>query len=434
ILISGVSSGLVGIEMAKISISALILHFSIPLTGIAITLPVFGIAVIGALAYILLIYKSISDIIRNDAIRSWTNLFQRKENVGNFKHALKIIGMLFLTGLVIGLGVFATIATAGTWWYAAKAGAALIPYISQAAKWIRNIAIPIMGLTSLVFTVDNSLESLNELTIIPKGFHAAFKRIIALIKLHWTKENLFQFFNPFRITCIIISSVFKFSFFILHLLSVGLMGDKLTGVPEKLTVTLNALSEGLTDGHYIITDNSNEKHKHADLPEKLLDIMLWIPRCFSTLWDFSFSKFNNPDNQLTLPEAWKKTWRGLQIVDNSNPPIVSSPNDEQTTGPSYTKLAVYLSLLAARKEINLKYQNLPQEQHPILFNIWKEKTNAILDRRLPKEQISNNPATFFKIADELVTSISQQMREGKPTTKGGLSANVIGQSSDTPST
>jgi hypothetical protein len=410
VLLSGLSSGLVGVETAKLSITALVLHFSIPLTGIAITAPLFTLAVIGGLAYMFLIYKSISDIVQNDTIRSWMKLFERNEKHGNFRHACKIISLLFLTILTVSLGVFATVATAGTWWYAAKAGAGLIPIISQAANWLRNITIPVMGATNLIFTVDNSLESLQELSTAPKSFQEALKLTKERIKQHWEKENFLQLLNPFRIASIIVNFLFKFLFFICHTISMGITSYNLSTVPPLLTIILNAISEALTDAHYVIPSDAHKKdnQEQGDIFGKTLYVILFIPRLLSMVWDFSFSQFNPPENQLTLSQAWEKMGHGLPM-DNANTAVPPSENKtNEPSSSSYQKLSFYMGLETAREQINQNqtYKNLRQEEdRSKILAFWNAKTDTILSQHL------NNS---LDVTRNLVQEIEEAMKPPLP--------------------
>jgi hypothetical protein len=342
---AGLSCCLVGLEVAQSSILAVAAHFGLAISGAALSASVFGLALLGAVGYTLLIHNTISNMIQNDTLQKWAKktitFFSRKgyelsthpepeKNQIHFKKAgttleytLKdpagkiISGCLteeelkaqkitltnssnpaelvelnlaalskmisekskvacapreslgrylgrtalgsLAVGIVVGLGVFATVATAGTWWYAAQAGAKMIPGIASFASEIRAGAVSIMGFTTLIFNVVNSLKSAKELAQI--SIRETWHQIKDNIQKHKNTENRLQFFNPIRILIKTISIPFKLVTFVGHLVSMGIMGDKLEGVNPNLTTGLNTSSEFLTDFHIIFPE---DEHHHSE--------------------------------------------------------------------------------------------------------------------------------------------------------------------------
>jgi hypothetical protein len=250
-IVAGISCGLVGIEVAQSSLTVLGLHFGIALSGAALTASVFALAAVGAIGYIMLIYNTFSEMIKDDAIQKWTRKI--KNFYANSNWGEKILGTIGVL-LVVGLGVFATIATAGTWWYAAKYGARMIPGVARFASLIRGIVVTLMATTSLLFTVVNSLKSVKELSKI--SLRKSWINIKHTIAEYWGKENIWQFINPFRFIINLVTLPFKFLTFIGHLFSMGIMGDKLAGVPPLITTLLSTTNEALQDAHYFLTEET----------------------------------------------------------------------------------------------------------------------------------------------------------------------------------
>ncbi len=263
---AGISCGLVGLEVAQSSILAMTAYFGIALSGAALTASVFGLAAVGALGYTLLVHNTISDMIHNDTLQEWyrevLKFFSHKPT--NLREGLKIVGGALLVTTVVGLGVFATAATAGTWWYAAKAGAQMIPWVSNFAGHLRTAAVSIMGVTSFAFNIVNSLESVKELAKI--SAREIGQRIKLRVEEYRQAENTWQFWNPARILIQAISFPFKLASFLAHLFAMSIMADRLAGVPPLITAGLGAASEGLTDFNSIFPDDHLPAAKQG--PEK----------------------------------------------------------------------------------------------------------------------------------------------------------------------
>jgi hypothetical protein len=416
VLISGLSSGLVGITM----VSSLITYFFIPLTGIALSASIFGLAGLGAVGYVFLTYKSLADIIQNNTLHHWfKNIAELKQK----QQYVKLIGGIFLTVLIVGLGIFATIATAGTWWYAVKAATHLLPFFSQVLPWLRDLVIPIVAIvatsvTNLVYTLINSFTSVGELMKLPQGMQSAFYQLKNIIKNHWHHENLLQFFNPFRFIAITIDRVGSLAIFIFHVCSMGLMGDKLANIPAVITAAVNAGSEALNDAHHFIPENPNQPpepdHDHSDgLPETLLHITLIPFHFLSAGWDWFFSQLNSKaEDQLSLNKAWEKACYGLRIVptaqpaaeDEQKPTVKVMPQElAASSAPinTYTKLLmIYQVLSKSREQLDLEFKkdikekSSPENRKEFNEHLLVEKiiqVGKIIIQEAKKGEVTNRP-------------------------------------------
>lgn len=358
-LIAGVTCYLVGLNATQIGLSTLATYFGFALTGTALSTSVVGLAVLGGLGYTLLIHNTINDMIHNDTLKKWyrktLKFFLRKKNAetGEYvesksRHACRIVVGAILVGIIVSLGVFATIATAGTWWSAAKLGAETISWLKNGASPVRSIGVILMAMTQGVFNIVNSLKSAKEIAeLSPKKM---WQELQERRQKYRKAENDWQYWNPVRITIKVISWPFTIFSFVGHLISMSLMGNQLDGVDPNVATGLNTASEGLTDYNMIFPEthphgpNENDgaayavpkKHKHhahdhthADIPGKILIVVLTIIPLYplSATWDWYHSKKNTADSgkkQLTYLEALKKAYLGLPDKREIKKPQLSS--------------------------------------------------------------------------------------------------------------
>jgi hypothetical protein len=239
---------------------------SIALIGIgmtaALSATIWPLAAVACIGYAFVIYQTVADIICHDTFHKWKakflTWFERKKSApgekveSNIKYGLRVVGTALLLSLTIGVGIIATLATAGTWWMAVKNGALLLPVFAAAANHIRNVLVPLASVTNLIFTFKNSLISVkNILAIKPMQ---ALREKKAEIKTFFKNESLPQLLNPFRIITKLISLPFMFIVFIGHIIAVGLIGDRTPGLNYGATIASavsGAASDGLVDLHYV---------------------------------------------------------------------------------------------------------------------------------------------------------------------------------------
>lgn len=419
---AGISSALVGLEVIQSSIIALSTYFAFTISGAALSASVFILAAIGAIGYVLLIHNTITNMIKNDTLRNWArktrDFFKRKTDESTIKYLCRtIFGALGVT-IVLGLAVFTTIATAGTWWHAAKAGAKLIPWISSFARELCAIAVSLMGITSLLFGVVNSLESIKELTRI--SLHRSWINVKNAIAQYKASENWLQFFNPFRLIITFITIPFRFIVFIGHLFAMGVMADKLDNVPPLATAFIATVYEGTQDAHYFLpeeahdhahdehqmdkhkaeethdhTEDNNHQHKehkhkhkhrhdyhdhhhqHTDLIGKFLKLVLSPLYFIAAIWDYACSRFNTPDKHLTFSQALHKSFFGLQqkITHHSEEPLLSEKWTRFETQEALKEvIKKKVSLIAQQTQADKK-KSSPLATNSIYIHAHKESIN-----------------------------------------------------------
>lgn len=274
----GISSGLATVSAMQVGLGVLGLSSVIP-GGIVVTLSVFA-----AIGYSLLLYQAFSDMVQ-EYTGKWKDYFSKRDNESRATHVFRCIG----TVLAIGLAIFATVATAGTWWYAAKNGAAILGVAEKAADALRSVAVSLMTVPTFIFATTNSVASIDNIS--NSNYKQLASDVMVDIKETWKKESFLRFINPFRFAEKIISYTAKTLLFLGHLISMGLISDHLDSVPPVASVALNASGEALEDLNYM----PNEKHKHNHHSKILtalflpVTIAVGILKFFAILWDRPFS-------------------------------------------------------------------------------------------------------------------------------------------------
>lgn len=127
----------------------------------AATLPflIVPMAVIAGLAYGLLTYNAITDMLTNNKVRAM--YLKLKANLSRKNWTWHDVTMA-ATGVALGaLALLLTICTAGTWWTVAKNTQPLFAWVGKLPSVVMGVINPIItGISALVFNMQNSAESL----------------------------------------------------------------------------------------------------------------------------------------------------------------------------------------------------------------------------------------------------------------------------------
>ena len=279
-----------GIAAALATLSAMQLGFAmfavtsaIP-GGILVTLAIFA-----GIGYSLLLYRSIAEMIEqySDKAKSY---FSKKENESNASHIARSV----LTVIGIGLAIFATIATAGTWWYAAKHGATLLRAGERIAAIVRTVTVSLMALPTLIYAARNSVDSAEKVSRI--NVIKWFDTHLSNVSKTWSKENVVQFLNPFRLIEKLVSGTAKTILFLVHVVCDGLMSDRPGFIGPAVSTALSSASAGFVEAPQVGgEEHGNEEeggHNHSHdsfvlraiyFPVKVASFIL---RGCASIWDF----------------------------------------------------------------------------------------------------------------------------------------------------
>jgi hypothetical protein len=320
-------------------------------------------ALIAGIAYGLLTYNAITDMINNNTILKWYQKLRDDLSKGvNVRNVLMTITAGLLAVLAIGL----TICTAGTWWTVATNARPLFEWMTNMPKFIMGVINPVItGLSAIFFNIQNTAESLEMVDQATRSKNNLFQSFYESLVKGWEHlrktENWFQIFNPFRLLIKLTITPLRVLLFLGHLLSIAFTSDRMPGVPQIISLLLAIIAEGFEDAHYFWELNHSHDHDHEHehcheegeehqhdhfkelLKERLgsesghnhsTDIPTWILNTLATplyalaaLWDYSFSTLNHSPSdietpfsspsehmhipkQLTFKEAWDKQ-RGI---------------------------------------------------------------------------------------------------------------------------
>lgn len=294
-------------------------------------LAIVPMALVAGVAYGLLTYNAITDMINNDTINKWFKKLRHDLSNGLTVRKIFIATMaVVLTGLAVAL----TICTAGTWWTVANNARPLFAWMGKMPAFIMGIINPIItGISAVFFNLQNSAESLEMLDEATQSKTNIFKSVFQSIKKGFAHlrdtENWLQMLNPFRLILKLTITPLRVLLFIGHLISIALTADRMPGVPQIVAALIAIVSEGFEDAGYFIgkaphkpkSEKSTQElleehfdddagHSHdADIPTRILKALAAPLYALAALWDYLTSKINHSDKQrkvLDLKQAWNK--------------------------------------------------------------------------------------------------------------------------------
>lgn len=300
------------------------------------------LAIFAGVAYGYLTYHTLTDMIEHNTFKKMADIFRApwQNNLSKKERAKKALLCLAVVGLVF-LAVALTICTAGTWWTVAKQVHPLLPRMSNIFRAIFAGATAVInGLSSLAFNWQNTMESVEGLTHANEAPHA-HHHLRELWDNLRQRENLWQIFNPFRLFLLCTIYPLRCIFFLGHVLSIGVTGDRIPNVNMFLSIFLGVFSEMLEDWHYFF---GHDHHHHQVNPQPLT--------AHELLQQHGHEEEHNHDHSLDLPtriikavfspvyvlaRLWNwsaKTYHPMPIAQNQQPllpPVNNNPVDIPTS-------------------------------------------------------------------------------------------------------
>lgn len=294
----------------------------------ALPLPILGAGIaIGALfsglAYGLLTYNSIVDMINNDTLSKW---YQKVKNDLRDDFGPRSFIMASAALALAVLSLVMTVCTAGTWWTIVKETPKVFTWMKYVPSAISTACMPFfLGISSLIFNVENTAETLENVDEIIKqsgtGSASFFKGFTSSIEEAWNRESPLQRLNPFRILLKLTYMPLKVVLFVGHLLSIAVTSDRVPGMSETLSALLGFLQEGFTDVNYFFNtkepsppktarerlehrSKGGGEHDHnSDIPSVLLKWAFSPIFAAASLWHFLCA--NQPYSQENLFKSWE---------------------------------------------------------------------------------------------------------------------------------
>lgn len=220
---------------------------TVPLLGALSPLALTIMAAVAGAGYTFLICQTWSDML-HDTRGTWSKMFKRQFQNGVRETVPHYAVRTSATVFAVLLAAFTTLATAGTWWFAIKEGGAVLNLSQRIISLIRWTTVIPMTLPTFVFNGQNSIETINRIS--RPHHHSHDDRSPGNpSKISW---------NPFLLAEKAIDTIQQPFVFLLHIISIGLMSDRLGNIPPWILTFFGAAGEGLTDWNY-----QPEQHNHA---------------------------------------------------------------------------------------------------------------------------------------------------------------------------
>ncbi len=269
----------------------------------AATLPMLiaPMAAIAGVAYGLLVYNAMTDMIATDMVNTWYQKIYNNIDKKPLGHRVVMgTGLAVMFTLTLAL----SICTAGTWWTVAKTSQPLFRWMGKMPGFIMLVLNPLISsLSTWGFNLENVSETLE---LVEKWTDALdFKALLRwmgeiparimstpgllISRLSAWKFNpeaktgwqLLQSWNLPRMVIAVAFSPLRFLLFIGHLISIGVTADRVPGVPCAASALLGAANEGVEDLHYFEFVGKHD----SDLPTKCLTLLFLPLYVLAASWD-----------------------------------------------------------------------------------------------------------------------------------------------------
>jgi len=220
-------------------------------------------AIIAGVAYGMLTYNAATDLINNDTVVKWYHKIRNNLNNG---WTIRNVLMATTASLLVLIAIALTICTAGTWWTIASNARPLFVWMTKMPKIIMGVINPVIaGLSTLIFVIENTGESLDLVYEVIYSKNNIFQRLYdyladGLKRLRAT-ENEFQMANPFRIIIKLTITPILILLFLGHIVSIGLISDRMPGIPQILSTVIAIISEAFEDAHYFKGHDKNTRQE-----------------------------------------------------------------------------------------------------------------------------------------------------------------------------
>jgi hypothetical protein len=275
---------------------------------------IIPLSFIAGIAYGFLTYNSLASFLLDHSLTEWWNNFKQQliQKPTNLKQILFTVG----AALIFTLNLTLTLCTAGTWWTVMNQSRALWGWLQhrgiQAIQWLTPL---VMGIANLGFNTRNIVETIKAIT--PKTKTKTHEHHEHHEHHHHTpKETTEQKFNPFRFLLKLTYMPLRILLFIGHLISIGVTGDRMPGIPAIVSALLGIVSEGFEDAHYFFDlkalnehhhheedeDDEEHGHEHSDLPNQILQLTFSPLFFLAALWHYGFQ--NTTSKPKTLKECF----------------------------------------------------------------------------------------------------------------------------------
>lgn len=290
---TGLTSLLMGLGTSYLLIETFSIIPFLATLPISAALLIVPMAIISGLAYGLLTYNTLSNILIQDRIRHRIKKLvdDYQKNGFTWRNTVMITSSVLLSCLAVAL----TICTAGTWWTIVRH----TPPVLQSMKKIPTVLLGtliglINGVTAFAFNVENSTETqemFDEALDQKIDWKTQWENFKSQLQTQWQQENIIQRLNPFRLMLVTLVTPLRFALFLGHLISIGVTSDRVPGLSQALSACLGIISELFEDWHYFFQNTPPEE---ADLPTRILNTLTAPLRLLSSGWDYLARQLSHP--------------------------------------------------------------------------------------------------------------------------------------------
>lgn len=278
------------------------------------------LALLAAVAYALLTFNALCDFFENETYKKWAN--EIKKGFSKETRSPKTIFLAVSAIFLIGLALFLTICTAGTWFTIAQKVEPIFNWLTKLPTFIMSIINPIItGLTAVAFHIQNTTTTLSIIkheleaeesiaTLCKRFIRTAIQRLI-------DTENILQWLNPFRLILKLTLVPLQILLFLGHLVSLAVTADRLPGISEILCIIFNIISEGFEDLHYFLPERPgahHDDHNHDDnIPNWILKRIFLPIFILAAFWHAVASYYSRTAPtpfRVAFQEAWQGVWQG----------------------------------------------------------------------------------------------------------------------------
>lgn len=398
----------------------------------ALSASIWPLAAVAGIGFVFLVFRTISEIILSDKFKNWKKftldrLKRKRLEDGTptekaWVHALRVTGIVALVLFATTVAVGATIATAGTWWYATQKGIALIPMFTKVAEAIGGVLVSLVAITNLPYNVMMSLLTV-KLMMLKMKLQSPIRYIKNKVhewknKYHELrkKENLAQVFNPLRILGNFLQIVYTPIVYLGHFIATGLMADRLGNLNPYIPMTVSGASEAFQDLHQLVEgghdhgaekckDDHEHDHDHADhehvhdvaeeheeeeehdhhhgqIPQFLFRWFVISPLLFlSACVDYGAKRVGYMlDEKKEVPSRWRDfvtSFRKSFDLKEKEEPVHVTPTADPKNKVSNEWIAEEATMV-----INKQYRRLLLTEHQP--EIGMKKLHAVFDNVIPK--------------------------------------------------
>ena len=304
---------------------------ALPLTVVPFI--IIPLALIAGIAYGVLTFNTLTHLITDNTLVDRLRELKRE----CLRQGVTLRTALLLTANVVllSLGLALTLCTAGTWLTIVQNTPAVFEWIKQIPTIITHVLTPLVsGCASFAFNIDNSNQTLDMLdaamddplqiwTFLKENFQKVIQNV-----LRPTQGPI----NPYRVCLNLILMPMRVLLFLGHLISIGVISDRMPGVSKTCSTLIGLVSELFEDAHYFFSTH-NPRHDslsllkqvvhpdpepETDLPSKIVLALVSPLIALEKRWDSQHPTTVIAPSPPTSPHFFSPLQKNKKIIEFNN--------------------------------------------------------------------------------------------------------------------